>query len=127
MKLVRIAPASGRRAVRERQARERTAAAPLRTLYPKLISLQVEFEFSDNSEFVPSPQVTVFHPPARAYFSFACPYGDCDGEFDLAQAVTSMMDAREPRTHGRLQCTGMRHGGVQCTLSLDYSLAAQRS
>ena len=73
--------AVGREAVRERQMRNRAAAPAMRTRYPQLASLQVGFDFSDRTEFLPSPQVTVFHPPARAFFCFACPYSDCDGEF----------------------------------------------
>jgi len=127
MRAARITPVTGRRAVRDRQARERTAASPLRARYPTLVSLQLGFEFSDSSEFLPSPQVTVFHPPARAYFRFVCPYGDCDGEFDLADPIATMLNARESRAHGQLHCAGTRHGGVSCTLHLDYSLLAQCS
>lgn len=127
MKLVRIAPASGRRAVRDRQIRERIAASPLRMRYPELVSLQLDFHFSNEAKFIPSSQITVFHPPARAYFRFVCPYGDCDGEFDLAGPIASMMNARELRAHGQLQCAGVRHGGIQCTLCLEYALAAQFS
>jgi hypothetical protein len=96
----------------------------MRTLYPAVGSLQVEFEFSDRTEFLPSPQVTVFHPPARAYFCFACPYSDCDGEFDLSRAVVMMMNAHEPRAEGQIRCTGTRHGGAACSLCLEFSLTA---
>jgi len=117
--------AIGREAVRERQMRNRAAAPALRARYPQLASLQVGFEFSDRTEFLPSPQVTVFHPPARAFFCFACPYSDCDGEFDLTRAVSQMIEAREPSGHGQLKCAGTRRRGVPCTLCLDYSLVAQ--
>jgi hypothetical protein len=125
MRFATTGTAVGREAVRERQMRNRAAAPALRVRYPQLASLQVGFEFSDRTEFLPSPQVTVFHPPARAFFCFPCPYSDCDGEFDLTREVSRLIDAREPRAHGQLKCAGTRRGGVPCTLCLDYSLVAQ--
>ena len=97
----------------------------MRARYPELGSLQVGFDFSDRTEFLPSPQVTVFHPPARAYFCFACPYSDCDGEFNLTRTVDVMISGHEQQAEGQLVCAGTRHGGVHCTLCLEYSLLAQ--
>ena len=122
---MRTAPPVGRTAVRVRQSRDRAAAPALRTCYPTLTSLRVGFDFHDGGKFVPSPQVTVFHPPARAYFCFVCPYGDCDGEFDLSQAVELTTSGHQPRTGGQLRCAGRRHGGTLCTLCITYSVAAQ--
>jgi hypothetical protein len=117
--------AVGREAVRERQMRNRAAAPSLRARYPQLASLQLDFDFSDRTEFLPSPQVTVFHPPARAYFCFACPYSDCDGEFDLTGVVAQVISAHEPRADGQLVCAGTRHRGAPCTLCLKYSVVPQ--
>ena len=117
-------PMAGRGAVRERQRRDRAAAPLLRTRYPQLGSVQLDFEFSDRTEFLPSPQVTVFHPPARAYFCFACPYSDCDGEFNLADAVDVAVSAQEARGDGQVRCAGKRNGGTACTLCLEYSITA---
>jgi hypothetical protein len=125
MKLVLNSPAAIRNAARERHKRDRAAAPALRTIYPTLLTLQLEFEFSDRTEFLPSPQVAVMHPPARAYFRFACPYSDCDGEFDLSGPINLMVTAQQPRDTGQLRCTGTRHGGAQCTLCLEYSISAQ--
>ena len=61
-------PAGSRDGMRERHRRGRIAAPTIRTRYPGLKSLQLDFEFSDDTRFLPSPQVTVFHPPAQAYF-----------------------------------------------------------
>ena len=119
-------PMAGRGAVRERQRRDRAAAPLLRTRYPQLGSVQLDFEFSDRTEFLPSPQVTVFHPPARAYFCFACPYSDCDGEFNLTAAVDVAANAHEPRSVGQARCSGTRQGGAACTLCLVYSIYAHR-
>jgi len=123
MKFAAAAPTAGRNAVRERQRRDRLAAPTLRVRFPQLGSLQLDFDFSDRTEFLPSPQVTVFHPPARAYFCFACPYSDCDGEFNLTSTIDSAVNAREARTEGQVRCAGNRHGGTTCTLCLEYSIS----
>jgi len=124
MRFAAAPPAFGREAVRDRHRRDRAAASPLRTRYPQLASLQLDFDFSDRTEYLPSPQVTVFHPPAPAYFCFACPYSDCDGEFNLTRTVDVMMSSGEPRAQGQLRCAGSRHRGTSCTLCLEFSLAA---
>jgi len=108
--------------MRERQRRGRLATPAIRTRYPSLASLQVDFEFSDRGEFVPSPQVTVFHPPAPAYFCFACPYSDCDGEFDLTKSVDLAVSSRESQSSAQVRCVGTRHRGAACTLCLEYSI-----
>ena len=125
MKFAGVMRAGGRSALLERQRRDRAGTQPLRARYPSLATLQLDFDFSDRSDFIPSPQVTVFHPPARAYFCFSCPYSDCDGEFDFTSQVDMMVSARETRADGQVRCAGTRHGGVPCTLCLECSLTAQ--
>jgi hypothetical protein len=127
MKFATVAPGARRAAVRERQRRGRANAPLLRDRYPGLNSLKLDFDFSDNTEFLPSPLVTVFHPPARAYFCFACPYSDCDGEFDLTSPVDLAVASGDPETGGQLRCAGTRHRGVACTLCLDYLISTGRS
>jgi hypothetical protein len=121
VKLATVSPGS-RDAMRERHRRGRVAAPTVRTRYPGLKSLKLDFEFSDNTSFLPSPQVTVFHPPAPAYFLFACPYSDCSGEFDLTSLVDLAVSSREPNSVGQLSCVGTRHRGVACTLCVEYSI-----
>jgi len=123
MKASRSSPLVGRNATRDRQRIGRTGAQSLRQRYPALSSLQLDFDFSDANEFIPSPQVTVFHPPAPAYFCFACPYSDCDGEFDLTKAVDLAVSSGETQTGGQVRCVGTRHGGVACTLCLEFSIS----
>lgn len=125
MKFAVAASITGRNAVKEKHRRDRAAAPLLRTKFPRLATLQLDFEFSDRTEFLPSPQVTVFHPPARAFFCFACPYSDCDGEFDLTESVDVLVNAHEMRSEGQVRCPGTRHGGVRCSLCLEFSIAAQ--
>jgi len=108
--------------MRERQRRGRIATPAIRARYPRLASLQVDFEFSDRGGFVPSPQVTVLHPPAPAYFCFACPYGDCDGEFDLTEPVDLAVSSGESPSSAQVRCLGTRRRGTACTLCLEYSI-----
>jgi hypothetical protein len=119
--------ANGREGVRDRQRRDRANAPTVRQRHPEVSALQVDFDFSDSSEFLPSPQVTVFHPAARAYFRFPCPYGDCSGEFDLTAAVVLAVDSSASANSGQMSCGGMRFGGATCTLCLEYEIAVQRT
>lgn len=117
---------SGREATRESQRRGRVSAPVMRERYPDLSSLQVNFDFSDCGQFVPSPQVTVFHPPAPAYFCFACPYSDCDGAFNLTKPVDFAVHSTKSDVHGQVRCAGMRHKSDPCTLCLEYSISPHR-
>jgi hypothetical protein len=122
MKLAVATSANRRDALRKKQRLDRIGAPMMRTRYPDLDTLQVEFKFRDRGDLVPSPQVTVLHPPAPAYFCFACPYSDCDGAFDLTDEIDVAVSARDPLARGQVRCAGSRHG-TACTLSLDYSIA----
>jgi hypothetical protein len=122
MRHARTTPEHGREAMRERQRRGRTETPARRVHYPALSSLQIDFDFSDQGDFIPSPQVVVFHPPAPAYFCFACPYSDCDGEFDLTRTVDLAVSSGEPQSSGQVRCAGTRHRGALCTLCLEFSI-----
>jgi hypothetical protein len=114
---------SRRDAMRKRQRLLRIGAPTLRTRYPDLDSMQLDFDYRDGADFLPSPQVTVLHPPAPAYFCFACPYNDCDGEFNLTSQVDVAAKSDEPRSRGQVRCAGTRHHGVACTLCLEFSIS----
>ena len=118
-----ITGVAGRDAMRERQRRGRIEAPALRTRYPGLNTLQLDFNFSDSTDVLPSPQVTVFHPPAPAFFCFACPYSDCNGEFNLSSPVDLAVNSHDSKSRGQLPCAGTRHHGIACTLSLEYSIS----
>ncbi len=126
MKFATVSPAASRDAMRERHRRGRIAAPAIRARYPELKWLQLDFEFRDDTSFLPSPQVTVFHPPAPAFFLFACPYSDCGGEFDFTGLVDLAVNSGDSNTRGQLTCTGTRHRGVACTLCLEYSISPHR-
>jgi hypothetical protein len=129
MKLVTGVKSTGRAQTRERQRRGRLTATTMRALYPKFASLRLDFEFKDDAPFTPVPQVNVLHPPAPAYFVFACPYADCDGQFDLTTAVAELASSGDTQRDGQLKCCGertaARNGRGPCQLMLEYSLTVQ--
>jgi hypothetical protein len=130
---VKIAYVTGHNArgeTRERQRRERAATPTLAACHPQLSLLRLDFKFIDVGPFMPAPQSTSLHPPARAYFVFPCPYSDCDGEFDLSTQIAQMIGNDESHSEGQLACAGSRHHGVRgvgaCGLTLEYQVEAKR-
>ncbi len=111
--------------------RDRAAASVLRALFPFLAQLRFELQFDGPTENVPVPQTHVLHPAARAYFVFPCPYADCDGQFDLAAAVSAALEASALRAEGLLECAGLRadvHASKRpCGLHLHYTITATRA
>ena len=75
--------------------RDRATAQVLRTAFPTLQQLRIELRFRGPLASVPTPQLHVLYPPARAFFEYRCPYSDCDGQFDLGGAVSPDL-----RSHG---------------------------
>ncbi len=110
----------------ERQRRGRMAAQPLRAQYPRASSIRLDLAFTDQTAVLPAPQSIVLHPPARAYFVFPCPYGDCDGQFDLTAAVSELQQSRHTHGDGKCECSGHRapdaKGPKPCGLHLEYSI-----
>lgn len=76
----------------------------------------------------PVPQSHILHPPARAYFSFPCPYCDCDGRFELAAAVQAAVEDPSHRVEGMVECAGLRASDYDpksvCHLRLRFALTA---
>jgi hypothetical protein len=117
---------------RERLLNERTRSAPLRDVFPNVDQLRIELVFNDASAFVPSPQLHTLFPAASAFFRFACPCADCDGDFDLSGAVASLLEASSARrrieasSSGRMDCQGVRlrdmAGQRVCPMQLNFRL-----
>jgi hypothetical protein len=122
------APRVSREEQRERMRRARAAAQAVRVTFPAMQQLRLELEFSGAGASVPASQTHVLHPPARAFFEFQCPYADCDGRFDLTDAVNAALASPEHRATGTLECTGLRardHLSKQaCALHLRYAIHA---
>ncbi|HTV49787.1 MAG TPA: hypothetical protein VME21_01295 [Steroidobacteraceae bacterium] len=110
--------------------RARAAAQLLRAVFPSVGQLRIELSFKDASSCTPAAQAHVLYPPAPAFFTYRCPYSDCDGEFDLQSAVGRAMSAGDPHEVGSLACRGSRpgEGGVRrsCDLLLEYAITAVR-
>ena len=130
MKLASAKGSGGRGLTRERHRRDRASTPSLRARFPDIATLKIEFGFRDRGAFSPAPQTAVLHPPAAAFFSYPCPYADCDGEFDLSTAVSGMVRAGDDCCEGQLKCNGRRRvdkGEVDCGLTLEYSIEARRT
>jgi hypothetical protein len=128
MKLAELSTAAARQERADRLRRDRAAALALRTAFPAVQQLHLELKFQGTSENTPAAQSHILHPPARAYFTYPCPYADCNGQFDLAEAVRAAMVGPPYRAEGVLECSGVRardHSSKQpCLLRLVYTVAA---
>lgn len=108
--------------------RDQEAAPKLRAVFPAIEQLRFELSFEGGAVNTPVPQSHVLHPPARAYFSFPCPYADCDGRFELAAAVHAAVEGPSHRIEGVLECAGSRGtesaARLPCQLRLRFALTA---
>lgn len=110
--------------------KDRAAAAPLRVAFPAIQHLRVELKFVGRNANPPGSQSHVLHPPARAFFTYPCPYANCDGQFDLSHAVNAALEDPSLRTEGILECAGRRAQKLDsrhpCQLRLLYTILATR-
>ncbi|HEY1891482.1 MAG TPA: hypothetical protein VGG63_13800 [Steroidobacteraceae bacterium] len=108
--------------------RDQEAAPKLHAMFPAVEQLRIELSFEGGGSSTPVPQSRTLHPPARAYFSFPCPYGDCDGRFELGAAVQAAVEDPSHRLEGVLECGGSRASDFaskpQCQLRLHFTLTA---
>ena len=128
---------SGSMSTRERLIRDRLRAAPLRHLFPEIEQLRIELIFneSDARSTTPSPQLHTLFAAAAAFFRFPCPCADCDGDFDLTEAVSRLMSntatrGRATSLSGHSSCQGVRfraHADHQssCPMQLRFELSAE--
>lgn len=114
---------------RDELRKARAAAPALRTACPDAAVVRVELEFQADPLLAHAPQVFSLYPPAKAHFAYACPFGDCDGVFDLNEVVLDVLQARKHKTRGTVACSGHRssqgHGNTPCGLMLKYSIAVR--
>jgi hypothetical protein len=121
---------------REQLITEHLRTDPLRKLFPDIEQLRIELVFNDPKTPLapPSPQMRSLYSAAPAFFRFACPCADCDGDFDLTEAVKALSTtvAGRKRTtsltsSGHLPCRGVRfrdHSLLQtaCPMELRFQL-----
>ncbi len=114
---------------KDRLRRDRAAALALRVAFPAIQHLRLELKFeSSSAQAPPTHQSHVLHPPAQAFFEFACPYADCDGHFDLTAAVKAALADPAHHATGFLECSGLRPWDCAskrpCQLQLIYKVTA---
>jgi len=114
---------------REQLLRRRAAAGTLGKTFPYVEEIRVELRFTASASSVPAAQRHALYPPAPAYFEFACPFGDCDGSFDLNGVASPLLKKADPEADGTIQCSGSRtRSGMPrqpCSLRADYRITAQ--
>ncbi len=113
---------------REQSLRRRTAAGTLAKSFANIDQIRLQLQFITGTEPAPAAQIHALYPSAPAYFEFACPYGDCDGGFDLNGVALPMLRKSERQAEGTLRCSGTRAAGGQtrqpCRLRADYWISA---
>jgi hypothetical protein len=128
MKLSNLKPRAALQRRQELWRRDRAAAPTLRTGFPRVERIQIDLGFEDRTPYTPVRQSHVLHPAAQAFFSFPCPYADCDGRFDLDAIVREALASSAQCAQGSLQCTGHRArdraSGQPCGLQLHFSIVA---
>jgi hypothetical protein len=137
MRIVARKAANGTLPRREQLAIEQQRAATLSKLFPEIERLRIQLVFNDPRAHSPppSPQQHTLYSAAQAFFRFACPCADCDGDFDLTNAVTSLVADTSGRkssksVDGELACHGLRfrdHVGLQasCPMHLRFQLVSE--
>jgi hypothetical protein len=116
---------------------EHLRAATLNKVFPEIEQLRIELVFNDPGARSPPPssQLRTLYAAAAAFFRFACPCADCDGYFDLTDAVNRLIREGSGRKRaasfeGHLSCQGVRfrdHAAHQagCQMQLSFKLRAE--
>lgn len=114
---------------REILQRDRSQADLLRSAWPKVEILRLQFTFDDGTRLPPSTQLHQFNPPARSFYRFPCPFADCSGEYDLSDIVTQTFKSNRGEIHQLFSCEGIRARdritGYACGLKLDTKVIVQ--
>jgi hypothetical protein len=125
---MRFPPRNKISAAREREERLRQArlnAHALRDVFPSASLVTVQLTFLPATAPPHAAQSFALYPPARAVFLYRCPYGDCDGIYDLTAEADRALGATKGCAKGVLECGGVRAREV-CRLRLSYTIAAAR-
>ena len=122
----KAAPPADRRDV----LRKARAAAPtLSTACPAATVVRVELAFAADSQPAHAAQAFSIYPPAKAHFVYACPFGDCDGAYDLNTVAFGALEAGKRKARGTLTCNGHRsrkgESGSPCGLAATYSITVR--
>lgn len=114
---------------REELRKARASAPTLRTACPDATVVRVELEFQSDPLLAHAPQAFSLYPAAKAHFAYACPFGGCDGVYDLNAVAFETLQAGKRKARGTLTCSGhrFRSGTVEnvCELALKYSITVR--
>jgi hypothetical protein len=109
--------------------KQRAAADTLRAVRPDAEFVSVELEFPTRFPVSHARQAHSLYPPAKALFVFPCPYGDCNGVYDLQSVALALLERRGKRSSGSLKCSGCRSregaSALACDLEVNYCLVAR--
>jgi len=85
--------------------------------------VRVELAFPAESLMAQGGQAFSIYPAAKAHFVYPCPYGDCDGTYDLNEIAFGSLQSGKRKTRGTLTCTGhrARNGKLACPCELAAS------
>jgi hypothetical protein len=105
-------------------------APTLRAAWPDATLVRVELTFQEEIGPTHAPQAFSIFPPAKAHFVYACPFGGCDGIFNLNQIAFEALRTGTQKTEGVLVCAGhrSRKGSTDCPCELTaiYSIVVRR-
>jgi len=114
---------------REQLRQARVDAPTLQQLLPTAAQVRVELTFDADVRLADAPCQFTIYPPAQAHFVYACPFGDCNGTYDLNPAFLDMLNTGMCRATGALHCNGRRAHrggpGPRCGLGVTYSLVVR--
>ena len=114
---------------REELRKARVAAPKLREACPNVALVRVELAFQTDAQPAHAPQAFSIYPPAKAHFVYACPFGSCDGSYDLNEITFSALQAGKRNMRGTLTCAGhrLRHGKAAspCELTATYLITVR--
>jgi hypothetical protein len=112
----------------------RVKASSVRDAFPQVALIRIELDFVGGLNR-PSPQTFLLYPAAHAFFRFACPCADCDGDFNLTSDVTDLMAvkpaAKAPgrSSAGKGSCHGMRGRDTEhsqpCGIGVNFKIAVE--
>lgn len=124
-------PLDARQLRADQLRRDRAASRSIRAAFPAVQQLCLAFKFAGATANAPGSQSHVLHPPAQAFFTYPCPYANCDGQYDLTDAVNSALDNPAYRAEGMLECRGLRaqkyDSKQPCQLHLIYTVTCTAS
>lgn len=127
MRLVRRRKATSAELRLDQLRQARVDAPTLRQFLPDAAQVWVELAFDADVRLAQAARVFTIYPTAQAYFVYACPFGDCDGTYDLNAPVFAMLRAHACQSSGVLQCIGRKARraapGPQCGLGMAYAVA----